>query len=194
MSGSFETPRTVACQAPLTMGSSRQESWRGLPCPSLGHVSDPGIKPTSALQMDSLPLSHWRSPNERGGAGGKTCCSQYTLMRNVSQRLSLVWRTAGEETQPSEPKHHSSSYKKIATTAWWQHVQIMHITAFSVTISFPNSVPMCWKMYLKYSEVQRRDFFKSHATFFFQGNLIKFKKRKLWFTLVFILICSNFIK
>ena len=28
------TPRTVACQAPLTMGFSRQEYWSGLPFPS----------------------------------------------------------------------------------------------------------------------------------------------------------------
>ena len=26
----------IACQAPLSMGFSRQECWSGLPCPSLG--------------------------------------------------------------------------------------------------------------------------------------------------------------
>ena len=63
LSGSFATPRTVACQAPLIMGFSRQESWSGLPCPSLGHVSDPGIESTSpALQTDSLPLSQQGGP------------------------------------------------------------------------------------------------------------------------------------
>jgi len=29
------------------MGFSRQEYWNGLPCPSLGDLPDPGIKPTS---------------------------------------------------------------------------------------------------------------------------------------------------
>ena len=33
---------TIACQAPLTMGFSRQELWSGLPCPSPGHLPDPG--------------------------------------------------------------------------------------------------------------------------------------------------------
>ena len=28
----FVTPWTVACQAPLSMGFSRQEYWSGLPC------------------------------------------------------------------------------------------------------------------------------------------------------------------
>ena len=30
----LETPKTVACQAPLSMGFSRQEYWSGLPFPS----------------------------------------------------------------------------------------------------------------------------------------------------------------
>ena len=41
------TPWTVACQAPLSMGLSRQEYWSGLPSPSLGDLPDPGIEPMS---------------------------------------------------------------------------------------------------------------------------------------------------
>ena len=52
----FATPRTVACQAPLSMGFSRQEYWSGLPFPSPGDLPDPGIKPGSpALRADALP-------------------------------------------------------------------------------------------------------------------------------------------
>ena len=48
------TPWNVACQAPLSMGFSRQEYWSGLPFPSPGDLPDPGIKPGSpALQTDS---------------------------------------------------------------------------------------------------------------------------------------------
>ena len=43
----FSTPWTVAYQAPLSMGFSRQESWNGLPFPSLGDLPHPGIKPRS---------------------------------------------------------------------------------------------------------------------------------------------------
>ena len=50
------TPWTVACQAPLSMGFSRQESWSGLSFPAPGDLLDPGIKPRSpALQADYLP-------------------------------------------------------------------------------------------------------------------------------------------
>ena len=50
------TPWTVDCQAPLSMGFSRQESLSGLPFPSLRGLPDPGIEPRSpALQADSSP-------------------------------------------------------------------------------------------------------------------------------------------
>ena len=51
----FATPWTVAYQAPLSMGFSRQEYWSGLPFPSPGDLPDPGIEPWSpALQADAL--------------------------------------------------------------------------------------------------------------------------------------------
>ena len=43
----FAAPWPVACQVPLSMGSPRQEYWRGLPFPSPGDLPDPGIKPVS---------------------------------------------------------------------------------------------------------------------------------------------------
>ena len=47
---------TVAYQASLSMGFSRQEYWSGLPFPSPGGLPDPGIEPSSpALQADALP-------------------------------------------------------------------------------------------------------------------------------------------
>ena len=51
----FATRWTVARQAPLSMGSSRQDYWSGLPCPPPGDLPHPGIKPTSpTLQAHSL--------------------------------------------------------------------------------------------------------------------------------------------
>ena len=60
---SFETPWTVAHQAPLSMGFPRQEHWSGLP------FSPPGDRPHPEMesrllhwQADSLTLSHLGSP------------------------------------------------------------------------------------------------------------------------------------
>ena len=41
------TLSTVARQAPLSMGFSRQEYWSGLPCPPPGDLPYPGVEPTS---------------------------------------------------------------------------------------------------------------------------------------------------
>ena len=52
----FATPWLVAYQASRSMGFSRQEYWSGLPFPSPGDLSDPGIDPRSpALYADALP-------------------------------------------------------------------------------------------------------------------------------------------
>ena len=53
-------PWTVACQAPLSMGFSRQEYWSGLPFPLPKDLPDPGIEPEypalQAVYLLSVPL------------------------------------------------------------------------------------------------------------------------------------------
>ena len=92
-------PWTVACQVPLSMGSSRQEYWSRLPFPSPWNLLDPGIEAGSpALQADSLPTelrgklkehgrpihisrreatrgrNHTRDCFQLWGLGSKVCC------------------------------------------------------------------------------------------------------------------------
>ena len=50
----FVTLWTVAYQASLSMGLSRQKYWSGLPFPAPGDLTDPEIKPTS---FNSLVLA-----------------------------------------------------------------------------------------------------------------------------------------
>ena len=51
----FGTIWTVACQATLSMGFSRQEYWSGLSFPSPGDLPNPGIEPRfPAFQADAL--------------------------------------------------------------------------------------------------------------------------------------------
>ena len=45
----FATPWALAHQAPLSMGFSRQEYWRGEPFPPPGDLPDPGFKPTPLM-------------------------------------------------------------------------------------------------------------------------------------------------
>ena len=46
----------VACQAPLSMGFSRQEYWSGLPCPPPGDLPDPGIKPIYVFYVSCIGM------------------------------------------------------------------------------------------------------------------------------------------
>ena len=53
----FETLWTIASQAPLSMGFSRQEYWSGLPFLSPGFLPNPGIELRSpALQAHSFTV------------------------------------------------------------------------------------------------------------------------------------------
>ena len=63
----FATPWTVAHEAPLSIGFSRQEYWSGLPFPSPGDLPNPGIEPRSpALQADALTSDPPGKPSYNG--------------------------------------------------------------------------------------------------------------------------------
>ena len=87
MSDSFVTPWTVACQAPLSVEFSRWEHWSKLPFPSPGDLPDPGMEPmSSALQVDSLPLSHWEShPPIKNELKNRRICTDEEISRILSQ-------------------------------------------------------------------------------------------------------------
>ena len=69
------TPWTIACQAPLSMGFSRQEYWNGFPFPSPGDLPNPGIEAVS-LTSPALTLAGrffttsatWEAPGLLWGA------------------------------------------------------------------------------------------------------------------------------
>ena len=87
------TPWTVLCQAPLSMGFSRQEYWSELPFPPAEDLPNPGIKRgSSALQaVSSLtepsgsPLSLISSRFIHTGT-----CDRISLLLKAEQ-YSIVW-------------------------------------------------------------------------------------------------------
>ena len=82
----FGTLWTVVCQASLSLGFSKQEYWSGLPFPSPWDLPDPGIEPRSleslALQVDSLPLSHW---------GSRQCTSNFKRFSTEAMSLKCIF-------------------------------------------------------------------------------------------------------
>ena len=58
-------PMTIACQASLSMGFSRQEYWSGLSAtPSQGDLSDPGIKPASHVSCIGRSVLYHQCPGK----------------------------------------------------------------------------------------------------------------------------------
>ena len=61
------TPWTGACQAPLSLGFSRQEYWNGFSCPPPGESSQPRIEPISLISLAVAggfftPRVTWEAP------------------------------------------------------------------------------------------------------------------------------------
>ena len=107
------TAWTVAHQAPLSLGLSRQEYWSGFPFPPPGDLPDPGIqRASSTLQVDSLPLSHqgrlqgtelpstksseagstlWATPVSSNPGCGRGDCEGTGMMLSVQTDPRLLW-------------------------------------------------------------------------------------------------------
>ena len=65
----FAAPWTVACQAPLSMGFSRQKYWSGLPCPPPGNLPHLGIEPASYISCIGRQVlttwASWEAPKQQ---------------------------------------------------------------------------------------------------------------------------------
>ena len=84
----FAMPWTIAHQVSLSMGFPRQENWSGLPFPSPGDLTDPGIKPDLHCRRIFYLLSHQGSPfffyDSRNKEFEKhECCSFSQLAVNI---------------------------------------------------------------------------------------------------------------
>ena len=80
----FATLWTVACQAPLFMGFSRQEYWSGLPCPPPGDFLHPGMESMS-LAPPALAGGFFNTSAtwEASGASGKEAQTLYPAFNHT---------------------------------------------------------------------------------------------------------------
>ena len=107
------TPLTVAYQRPRSVGFSRQEHGSGLPFPSPGDLSDPGIKPrSSALQADTSPseppgkpLAHERAQSSLlSRTTGDQGPAPAGLLRSAVRRAG-GGKAADEQTEARPTEH-----------------------------------------------------------------------------------------
>ena len=100
-------PCTVSRQAPLSMGFSKQEYWRGLPFPSPGSLPDPGIEPWSpALQAVSLPTELPRKPYLLWDDGNSVLLNNFFFYLIIAQVLTMWLR------QPPKQDAHTKQFQE----------------------------------------------------------------------------------
>ena len=132
----FATPWTVACQAPLFMGFSRQEYWSGLPCPPPGDPPNPGIRPRSLI-----------SPALAGGfftteLPGKLSTSITKLVKSIQYRFDI-----SQSIYAAEAFNVQYFSGKIFDNMWMLQIQFkiavfkinLHIFAFFFSYNVINT-------------------------------------------------------
>ena len=111
------TLRTVVCQAPLSMGFSRQEYWSGLPCPPPGDLPNPGANPCLwhllHWQMGSWLLAPPGKPTVWIGEGNAVCFKRFYGLFHIffGSRSCLFYlheggswnQTSGDDRAPGQP-------------------------------------------------------------------------------------------
>ena len=130
----FATPWTIAGQAPLSKGFSRQEYWSRLPClPPCDHP-DPGIKPTSPVSPALAGEFFTTEPpgkskycnkthaSEKAGLKIKLCEIQRSFVTWLRNRLK--WTSPGDPT----PRPRSIQALLLFGSMWWQFSSGLSIT------------------------------------------------------------------
>ena len=112
----------IARQAPLSLGFSRQEYWSGLPCPSPGHLPNPGFEPkSSALGADSLLPEPPGKTFLSYGIVVRTWENRCTLSARVSVYHTVLWALATilhSRSGTSSPCFESKSPNQLFATSW----------------------------------------------------------------------------
>ena len=116
---------TVARQALLSMGFSRQKYWNGLPCSPLGDLLDPGIEPVS-LMSPALTGGFVTTSNTWEALARPCCCCSVAKLRLTLHNLmdcstpgsfvphhllefaQVHFQCIGDAIQPSHPLLSSS--------------------------------------------------------------------------------------
>ena len=109
MSDSLVTLWTVAHQAPLLTGCSRQEYWSGLSCPSPGDLLHSGTEPTSPALAGGFSTG-WATREARPATNSTKLF--------IDRRMKSEWCTSALECYPA--LNHNGIMP--VTTAWMDRV------------------------------------------------------------------------
>ena len=129
----FVTPWTVAHQAPLPTGFSRQEHWSGWPCPS------PGVFWTQGLDSDLLSCTLILLPlTTREAWSG----NNHHFISFSSWRLSLSHATVLPLSLCPGVESVLSSFEMQHFFYWWVHFFERYGNLFLLVCLLPYSLPL----------------------------------------------------
>ena len=138
------TSWTVARQAPLSMGLSRQEYWSGLPCPPPRDLPDLGMEPTSLRSN-----LHWQAGSLLLRPPGKcqprigTCCG---CLPSTSTRIKSCG-TAADDLQ--HPRRSSGWRAEMRDLALWETGRTgLQIVRYS-------QEPILWAQFLHFLNLEK---------------------------------------
>ena len=128
------TLRTVACQAPLSMGFSRQEYWSGLPCPSLGDLPHPGIEPM--FLMSPVLAGGFFTTGTIAKSGKKKKEGEWKACWSLGESalchaLEGCYLTYSDVTSKNEPTLNTES-KYQPTSSWFPPAKVIEFPSFSI--------------------------------------------------------------
>ena len=121
-------PRTVACQAPLSMGFSKQEYWSGFPFSSPGDLLNPGIEPTSLISpalagkffTTSAVWEAQQVTNQWAKVGAPP--NMYTTSFSVSSERISVFRELSGLSRSLHGQAHT--WKTLSSNRWQNWVML----------------------------------------------------------------------
>ena len=139
----FENLWTTACQAPLSMGFSRQEYWSGLQCPSPGDLPDPGIEPVSLMSPVLAGGFFTTSANWEAHILGSHDCYVFWIFPSSFSLVIDPVTTEGERWVLGKREEEALTYEDRLPHIWGQTLYLilsMHHLIYAHTYSFTSDI------------------------------------------------------
>ena len=114
----FATPWTVAHQAPLSMGFSKQEYWGGLPLPSPGDLPQPGSNPPLLLLVKQI-LYHGATEE---APFLSVMCVHYSIKHKSGQDRASLLKKSSQLRKPVRHQPHKGKEETTSTPPLRQQI------------------------------------------------------------------------
>ena len=159
---------TVAHQASLSMGISRQEYCRGLPCPSPGDLPSPGIEPES-LKSPALAggffttSTTWEAPTNIIILNNDLILHFLLFLPQFSEILFCSWKPPSQAEHINWNKSTTLPFRSLSS-----NVSLSLSVFLSSLTNFPHSPPTSWFLFF-YSAQPPNPKEKSQKIYWWEG-------------------------